>query len=53
MNDKPRSDHSDRTKAERIERLRERLRVVENSDAAPRGLVNVIKGVLDLLSDEL
>lgn len=49
MNDKPRSDHSDRTKAERIERLRERLARV----TSPMQLVGVLKGILDLLSDEL
>lgn len=45
-----RSDHSDRDKRERIERLRQRL-----SDARerPAALAAVLKGLLDLLADEL
>lgn len=44
-----RSDHSDRDKHERIERLRERLREAKTWEQ----LRNVLKGVLDLLADEL
>lgn len=44
-----RSDHSDRDKMERIERLRQRL-----ADAVThQRLVGVVKGLLDLLADEL
>lgn len=45
----PRSDHSDRDKRDRIERLRKRL------DAArtPEQLRGVLQGILDLLADEL
>jgi hypothetical protein len=45
----PRSDHSDRDKRERIERLKQRL---ANADTA-RKMGDVLKGVLDLLADEL
>lgn len=41
--------HSDRDKRDRIERLRRRL---ENADTA-RKLTDVVKGILDLLEDEL
>lgn len=44
-----RSDHSDRDKRDRIERLRERLREAKTWEQ----LRNVLKGVLDLLADEL
>lgn len=42
--------HQDRTKAERIARLRERL---TRASERPAELVAVIKGMLDLLEDEL
>lgn len=42
--------HQDRDKRDRIERLRERLAKVRTN---PMDLVNIIKGVLDLLADEL
>ena len=38
--------HQDRDKRDRIERLRERLKSGERVD-------NVLKGILDLLADEL
>jgi hypothetical protein len=43
-----RSDHSDRDKAERIKRLRERVQNI--ADPAVRA---VFMGLLDLLADEL
>jgi hypothetical protein len=43
------SDHSDRTKAERIRRLKERLSRIDN----PVDLVPLFKAILDLLADEL
>ena len=47
-----RSDHSDRDKRDRIERLRKRL-----DDLGKQGhfhpYASVIKGILDLLADEL
>lgn len=47
-----RSDHSDRSKAERIERLRRRLDELKRTGTSP-GLIAVIQGILDLLADEL
>lgn len=44
------SDHSDREKAERIDRLKKRLDAV-NDGRNP--LVPILKGILDLLADEL
>lgn len=41
---------SKRTKRERIERLRRRLADIDPTDDA---LVSILKGVLDLLEDEL
>lgn len=46
-----RSDHSDRSKAERIARLKQRL--ADATPAGPATLAVVLKGVLDLLADEL
>lgn len=45
-----RSDHSDRDRAERIKRLRQRLR---HSDLSTGDLAAIIQGILDLLADEL
>lgn len=42
-----------RSRRERIERLRRRLTHVQHNDAAVRLLRDVLKGVLDLLEDEL
>lgn len=47
-----RSDHSDRDKRERIERLRKRLDTFVR-ETGNHPLVTVIKGILDLLDDEL
>jgi hypothetical protein len=47
-----RSDHSDRAVAERIERLRVRLSELK-LHGPDMQLANVIKGILDLLADEL
>lgn len=47
-----RSDHSDRDKAERIRRLRERLDKAKAAGSFD-DLVAVLKGLLDLLADEL
>lgn len=49
----PRSDHSDRDKRDRIERLRRRLDQVQTASVEGAQLVSVIKGILDLLEDEL
>lgn len=48
-----RSDHSDRDRAERIARLKMRLERIPASDANASYLAGVLKGVLDLLADEL
>jgi len=50
-----RSDHSDRDKRDRIERLRERLKKIEGPThlSGPNPLIGVIRGILDLLADEL
>lgn len=45
-----RSDHSDRDKLERINRLRERIAAGPQTRQAVLG---IIKGILDLLADEL
>lgn len=45
-----RSDHSDRDKAERIARLSRRLDAIKTADPF---LVAILKGILDLLADEL
>lgn len=45
-----RSDHSDRDKQERIERLRQRLAAAPQTRQA---ILGIIKGILDLLADEL
>jgi len=45
-----RSDHSDRDKAARIARLKERLAKVYTN---PMDMVPILKGILDLLADEL
>lgn len=42
-----------RSKRDRIERLRSRLREEENYVTDNKRVVAVIKGILDLLSDEL
>lgn len=50
-----RSDHSDRTVAERIARLRERIAKLATKHAkgdSPE-LLGVLQGILDLLGDEL
>lgn len=43
-------DDKQRTKRDRIERLRKRLEAIKTSDPF---LVNIIKGILDILADEL
>lgn len=48
-----RSDHSDRDKRDRIKRLRERLANVQTTTVGESQLVSVLRGVLDLLADEL
>lgn len=49
-----RSDHSDRDKRDRIERLRKRLQDIRlANDEASQVLVGVLRGILDLLADEL
>lgn len=49
-----RSDHSDRSKAERIERLRRRLqKQADENYPSQRDIIAVIQGILDLLADEL
>ena len=50
----PRSDHSDRDKRDRIERLRKRLEAVKetSTNTDPR-LIGLLQGLLDLLADEL
>lgn len=51
-----RSDHNDRSKAARIERIRRRLEFTreDNVDLQVLGpIISVIKGILDLLDDEL
>jgi hypothetical protein len=50
-----RSDHSDRDKRDRIERLRKRLDaiVIADVDATAKRLRDVLRGLLDLLADEL
>lgn len=48
-----RSDHSDRDKSDRIERLRKRLREAQQSGNTQRELPNILQGILDLLADEL
>lgn len=55
MSDKPRSDHSDRDKRDRIERLKRRLDDAMLAQVGePRNpLVPILKGILDLLADEL
>lgn len=45
-----RSDHSDRSKAERIQRLKERVAAMPQTREA---IVGILKGLLDLLADEL
>jgi hypothetical protein len=50
-NEPPRSDHSDRDKRDRIARLKQRVDDALATDV--RALRNVLKGVLDLLADEL
>lgn len=47
-----RSDHSDRDKRDRIERLRKRLEAAKSSGRFD-ALVGVLQGILDLLADEL
>ena len=52
MNKKPIIDlvEPDRSKRDKIERLRRRL---DNAPNTTQAIVNVIKGILDLLGDEL
>lgn len=45
--------NQERTKSERIARLRQRLKSDWLKDPQSRELVAIIKGVLDLLEDEL
>lgn len=49
------SDHSDRTRQERIERLRVRLAGLasQSPDQIALQLPGILKGILDLLEDEL
>lgn len=48
-----RSDHSDRDKAERIDRLVQRLRDAAGEPDELTRLRGIIRGILDLLADEL
>jgi hypothetical protein len=50
-----RSDHSDRTPAERVARLKERLAAVDvNGDLRSLAKMrDVLRGILDLLADTL
>lgn len=48
-----RSDHSDRDKRDRIERLKRRLDEIVVLDEPTKKLRAIIKGLLDLLADEL
>lgn len=47
-----RSDHSDRSPQERVQRLRERLRDVKPPNTTPQ-LIGILHGLLDLVADEL
>ena len=42
-----------RSKAATIERLRRRLQELPEGDPVAEGILDVIKGILDLLADEL
>lgn len=42
-----------RSKAERIERLRERIEQLGWKDRTTRPVLDIMKGILDLLADEL
>lgn len=46
-------DDKQRTKLERIERLRERLKQIQREEPGRRSLIGILQGVLDLLADEL
>lgn len=48
-----RSDHSDRSKAERIARFKQRLAELDSLSPVAVKLRNVLAGILDLLADEL
>ena len=51
-----RSDHSDRSKRDRIERLRKRVDDLQQHGPATaeiRSLIGILRGLLDLLADEL
>lgn len=48
-----RSDHSDRDKRERIERLRQRVRKMSQDDPSNIVVAGIFLGILDLLADEL
>lgn len=48
-----RSDHGDRSKEERIERLRRRLAELDSLSPVAVKLRGILQGVLDLLEDEL
>lgn len=51
-----RSDHSDRSRAKRIERLKLRLSAIAENDAKASfndPMVPILKGILDLLADEV
>jgi hypothetical protein len=48
-----RSDHSDRDKRDRIERLRKRLADVPCKSSGELALRGILQGILDLLADEL
>lgn len=50
----PQSEQSKRSKRDRIERLRVRLqKQADENYPTQRGIISVIKGILDLLEDEL
>lgn len=56
MSTERRSDHSDRSTIERVERLKQRLATVTRSSEATSNdnrLAGILAGVLDLLADRL
>lgn len=46
-------EEHDRSIAAKIERLRQRILALGNRDASARPVLDILKGVLDLLEDEL
>lgn len=48
-----RSDHSDRDKATRIARLKQRLDSAKDAPNRVLALADILRGILDLLADEL